>query len=172
LQKLFHISEEPDIKIFNPRPSPQFYGSIKDDVVFAISEKMLHNYLLPRDCPRVAYYKNPDTTEEDRKKFFGEIQADYIINVEENWEERIRYAKLYLYEFPSESFMLLDKTAGYYISYESVIPASVTEMKGVIDELNKRKAGLRFLQNLQKIAEEVKNSTLSYSIIRIKNAKL
>ena len=53
VHRLFHISEEGGIDQFDPRPSPSFFAEIKGDVVFAISGKLLHNYLLPRDCPRV-----------------------------------------------------------------------------------------------------------------------
>ena len=59
--KLYHVSEEPDIEVFEPRPSPQNYESIKGNVVFAVNDIMLHNYLLPRDCPRVTYYAKTDS---------------------------------------------------------------------------------------------------------------
>jgi sulfur relay (sulfurtransferase) DsrC/TusE family protein len=172
MTKLFHISEEPDIKIFQPRPSPQVYDSIKGDVVFAISDKMLHNYLLPRDCPRVTYYVHSNTKEEEKRKFFGESTADYIINVEEGWKEKIEKAFIYKYAMPEDSFSLLDKIAGYYISYESVTPVSVEVVKDVYKELTKRNAELRFLNNLQKLAEDVKKTGLNYSIIRLRNAVL
>lgn len=44
--KLYHISEGEGIEIFEPRPSPQAYHNITKDVVFAITEEMLHNYSL------------------------------------------------------------------------------------------------------------------------------
>ena len=46
---LFHISAEPGIEVFEPRPSQ--YTS--EPVVWAITAERLHNYLVPRDCPRV-----------------------------------------------------------------------------------------------------------------------
>lgn len=165
--KLFHISEEPGIKIFHPRPSPQYYESIKGDVVFAISDNLLHNYLLPRNCPRVTYYKAAHTSEEDIDKFFGESTKDYIINVEEAWKERIQKATLYKYEFEPDNFTLLDETAGYYVSYKSVAPLNVTEIKDVIAEIGKRNAELRFLSELKSIASEVVNSSFKFSIIRM-----
>lgn len=172
MEKLFHISEKPDIKIFHPRPSPQFYDSIKGDVVFAISDKMLHNYLLPRDCPRVTYYINPNTTKIDKENFFGDSKADYIINVEEDWKEKIENIILYKYQFSPETFSLLDETAGYYISYEDTVPVLIEKVKDVYKEFNKRNVEIRFLDNLRKLADDVKNSGLSFSIIRLGNAKL
>lgn len=165
--KLFHISEEPDIKIFHPRLSQQFYESIKGDVVFAISDNLLHNYLLPRNCPRVTYYKAVHTSEEDLNTFFGESTKGYIINVEEVWKERIQKATLYKYEFEPDIFTLLDETAGYYVSSESEAAVNVTEITNVIAEIGKRNAELRFLSELKSIASEVVNSSLKFSIIRM-----
>jgi hypothetical protein len=172
LEKLFHISEEPDIKVFYPRPSPQSYDIIKSDVVFAISDKLLHNYLLPRDCPRVTYYKSTNTSEAEAVKFFGESKADYIMNVELDWKERIDNVVVYKYEMPSENFSMLDETAGYYISYKEIYPEAVNVVRDLYKELETRNVELRFLVNLHEIAENVKNSTLNFSIIRLRNAKL
>lgn len=168
---MFHISEEPGIKIFNPRPSPQFYDSIKGDVVFAISDKLLHNYLMPRDCPRVTYYKGINSSEKDIKRFFGDSKADYIINVESAWKERIRDTKLYKYEFSGENFTLLDETAGYFISYKPEVPAAVTKISDAFGELGKRNIELRFLTEIQDLAKSIGASSLNFSIIRMKNSK-
>lgn len=133
---------------------------------------MLHNYLLPRDCPRVTYYINSNTTERAKKKFFGESKVDYVINVEEHWKEKIENTVLYKYEFSPETFSLIDETAGYFISYEDTVPVFIQEVKDVYKELSKRNVEIRFLTNLRKLADNVKNSGLSFSIIRLGNAKL
>src|SRR5688572_24942286 len=114
--KLYHVSEEPGTEVSEPRPSPQAYANIKSDVVFAITEEMLHNYLLPRGSPRVTYYAKSDSTNEDIEKFIGVTNKKYIMTVEEGWLEKIKQTTLYLYELPAENFTLLDEGAGYYIS--------------------------------------------------------
>ena len=91
--RLFHISEDSWIEIFKPRPSPSHYDSIKADVVFAVSEKLVHNYLLPRDCARVTYYAGINTSNEELNLFFGETKAEFIIVVELGWLERIKPLK-------------------------------------------------------------------------------
>jgi len=171
LERLFHISEEPGIKIFIPRESPQFYKQIKGNVVFAVSDKMLHNYLLPRDCPRVCFYADEKTSERDREKFVGKSLNKNIVNVEERWKETIIKTKIYKYEFSSENFELLDANAGYFISYHFQIPVNVTVVQNLPSELKERKVELRFLPSIIKLAEEASNSTLNYSIIRLRNAK-
>ena len=92
---LFHISEDPGINIFEPRPSPSFFANIQGNAVFAISGQLLHNYLLPRDCPRVTYYASSGTTDNDKEKFMGFSPADHIIAVESGWYQRIKETTLY-----------------------------------------------------------------------------
>ena len=49
--RLFHISEEGNIDEFIPRESKKQWGNEK--YVWAISEEKIHNYLIPRECPRI-----------------------------------------------------------------------------------------------------------------------
>ncbi len=170
--RLFHISEEQGISRFEPRPSPSHFVDIKGDVVFAISDSLLHNYLLPRDCPRVTYYLNAETTAADKGKFKGESNADYIIAVESGWYQRIKETTLYCYEFPVDTFTMIDECAGYFISYEPVVPLSVNPVDDTLAELLSRNVELRFTPSLIKLAESVGRSSLSFSMIRMRNAKV
>lgn len=167
--KLFHISDKSKIKIFEPLPAPFYPGVIRRDVVFAITDALLHNYLLPRDCPRITYYAGRATTPEDRSRFFGYSTARYIVTVESSWLHEIQRAMLYCYEFPSATFSLFDKNAGYYISYKPVVPLAVRPVYNVMDELLKRNVELRFTPEFGGLAEAVANSTLHYSLIRMRN---
>lgn len=167
--KLYHVSEEPGIEVFQPRPSPQQYDNIKKNVVFAISDKMLHNYLLPRNCPRVTFYAKPGSSQSDIDTYLG--TSKYVVTVEESWLEKIKQTTLYLYEFPTDSFTLLDEGAGYYISYEAVKPVSVEMIYNLPDEITKRGAEFRSMESIKELAAEIAESSLQYSIIRIKNAK-
>src|SRR5580693_955232 len=99
--RLFHISEESGIGKFVPRPSPSFFAAITGDVVYAITDKLLHNYLLPRDCPRVTYYANPNSSPEDVGRFLGQSNARFVVAVETGWFARIKDTTLYSYEFPA-----------------------------------------------------------------------
>ncbi|MDP9080721.1 MAG: hypothetical protein M3O71_25170 [Bacteroidota bacterium] len=170
-ERLFHVSEEPGIQEFIPRPSPSFIEGIKGDVVFAIAENLLHNYLLPRDCPRVTYYESSATTPADKEKFMGSTGAGNIIIVESGWHEAIRSATLFCYEFPPEDFLLIDECAGYCISYQPVKPVNVRKIADIVPELLARNVELRFTPSLIEIAEEVSASSLNFSIIRMRNAK-
>ena len=170
--RLFHVSEEAGILIFEPRPSPSFFKAITGDVVFAIDGKLLHNYLLPRDCPRVTYHAAPATTVADKEKFIGSSSADHIIPVESGWYQRIKETTLYCYEFLADDFIIIDECAGYYVSYQPVIPLSVTPVTDIIAELLSRNIELRLTPSLIRLADAVSTSSLHFSNIRMRNAKV
>jgi hypothetical protein len=157
--------------LFEPRPSPSYFECIKGSVVFAISYKLLHNYLFPRDCPRVSYYINGNTSQFDKEKFFGQTSADFVIAIEAAWFKTIQQTKLYCYEMPTADFILLDDCAGYYISYKTVTPLFVQAIPDTFEELFKRNIELRILPSLSKLADEIVSSSLSFSLIRMRNAK-
>ena len=170
VHRLFHISEEGGIDQFDPRPSPSFFAEIKGDVVFAISGKLLHNYLLPRDCPRVTYYAGPATSPEDRQRFLGQSRATHVVAIEAGWFQRVNATTLYCYEFSADHFMCLDEVAGYYISYEPEIPVSRRRIDDILGELLKEDVELRILPELWTLAGAVKESSLCFSLIRMRNA--
>lgn len=168
--KVFYVSEEEGITIFNPRPSPSYFDDITGDVVFGISEKLLHNYPLPRDCPRVTYYAGAGTTTADRKKFL-QTSVHFIIAIEAAWLSAIRQTPLYCYEFDRNSFGILDECAGYYVSYKAAKPIACRCIENPFEELLQRKnLELRIEAELWDLANEVEKSTLNYSFIRMRNA--
>lgn len=168
--KLYHVSEEAGIEIFYPKPSPQFYKNTEGDVVFAINDTMLHNYLLPRQCPRVTFYAKPESAGSDIEKFIGIPQHKFVITVEDRWSEKIKQTMLYLYKLPDESFSILDEGAGYYVSYKPVKPVYIITVNDILTELDRRNAELRFIPSIKALADEISKSSLQFSIIRLKNA--
>jgi hypothetical protein len=169
--RLFHISEQPGISIFTPRPSPSHFENITGSVVFAISDQLLHNYLLPRDCPRVTFYAGTNTTDADKQKFIGNTTSNHVVAVESGWYQQIKETTLYCYEFLSDDFMLIDECAGYYVSYKPVVPIAVTVIDDIMAALLNRDIELRFMPSLIDIADATRNSSLQFSLIRMRNAK-
>ena len=162
---LFHISEEPGIEIFEPRPSDY----TAEPVVWAITPDRLHNYLVPRDCPRVTYYTGPATSDADVERFLGSSRA--VVAVESGWFERLRSQRLYCYQLPPDTFECLDECAGYFVSRVAVAPARIEVIDNAIAELLKRGVELRFVPDLWPLRDAVVASTLQFSIIRMRNAK-
>ncbi|WP_183563676.1 DUF6886 family protein [Mucilaginibacter sp. SP1R1] len=170
IHRLFHISENPGIGIFEPRVSPSHFDNITGDVVFAISNSLLHNYLLPRDCPRVTYYPAENTTADDKQRFMGNTTAGHIIAVESGWYQRIKQTTLYCYELPVDDFVLIDACAGYYVSCKPVLPIAETPVHDMMAELLNRNIELRFMPSLGELATAIAASSLNFSLIRMRNA--
>ncbi|MCC3371774.1 DUF6886 family protein [Cohnella sp. REN36] len=169
--RLYHMSEEPDIVRFVPRPPP----SRPEDapVVWAIDEAHLVHYLFPRDCPRVIYADSDAVSEEDRSRFFSMSAARKIIAVERAWYERIRDGALYQYRFASEGFVCADAIAGYYTTTEPVEPVSVARVDRLLDRIVAADCELRFTPSLFPLRDAILASTLTdFSIIRFRNAGL
>jgi hypothetical protein len=161
---LFHVSGEPGITRFEPRES-QF---TEDLVVWAIDKAHLRNYLFPRDCPRVTYCAGPDTTSADAARFLGECAA--VVAFEAAWLDRIRETTLCCYHLPDASFACLDQDAGYYVSREKVSPVRVDLIEDALAALAATGCEIRMLPSLWPLYDDVVASTLSYSIIRMRNA--
>jgi hypothetical protein len=161
---LFHVSEEPGIERFEPRPSPCADGS----VVWAIDADRLRNYLLPRECPRVTYYAGRGTTAADVERFLGPSPA--VIAVESAWLERLRSCRLYCYHLPPETFGCIDECAGYFVSRRPVVPTQVEVVDDLLAALLGRGVELRFVPDLWPLRDAVVSSTLRFSLIRMRNA--
>ncbi|MCI1593658.1 DUF6886 family protein [Heyndrickxia oleronia] len=165
---LFHFSEEPNIRVFSPRPSAAFPELAP--AVWAIDREHASHYYFPRDCPRVIYSKGACTEVSDIEKFFSDTNAEKIIVVENQWLEQIRNTTLYVYSFSEEGFELFDQTAGYYVSHEKVVPEKIEPLTDLIEKIVNEKVELRFTPDLHPIRNRVIGSTLDFSVIRFKNA--
>ncbi|WP_137150357.1 DUF6886 family protein [Devosia sp. FKR38] len=161
---LFHISEDPAIPLFVPRPS----AYTAEPVVWAITPERLVNYLLPRDCPRVCFWARADSTMGDRQTLLGQDAA--VIAIEAGWFERVQQASLYCYSMPPEGFVELDANAGYWVSTSPVWPIATTVMTDLPDQIARRGASLRVLPHLGPLQADVAASSLGFSMIRMRNA--
>jgi hypothetical protein len=161
---LYHVSEQPGIERFEPRLAP----GLDHPAVWAVHANRLRNYLLPRDCPRVTFFADANTTPQDKERFLGASPA--VIAIESAWLQRIRQARLYCYVLPQDSFHLVDEGAGYYRSLHPVTPQRVEIIDDLLNALIAQTVELRILPNLWALSDAVAASTLGYSIIRMRNA--
>lgn len=168
--RLFHVSEEADIKVFIPRKPARDDLDKTKKYVWAITEKCLPNFLVPRDCPRAAYHVSEQTTKEDILSFFS-AASRHVVAIEHEWYRRVAKTILYLYEFDTSNFYLQDECAGYYISESTETPVSVTKIDDTFDELIKRSVEIRIIDELWTLGEDVQKSTLNWSLCRMRNAK-
>lgn len=78
---------------------------------------------------------------------------------------------LYLYEFNPTDFVLQDAVAGYYVATETQYPIKKDALTDLFEELFKRNVEVRITDNLPEIAEQVKSSTLKWSLCKMQNCR-
>jgi hypothetical protein len=140
-------------------------------MVWAIDWDHLHNYLLPRDCPRVTFFPTEDSDSKDVEKLMGGTSAKHVVAIETCWLPKIQKECLYQYEFGPSSFTSVDQVAGYYVSREPVTPIAETKIDDILAALLEHDVELRIMSSLWKLREAVIGSTLGYSIIRMHKAQ-
>ncbi|MBQ6863867.1 MAG: hypothetical protein IJO14_06490 [Clostridia bacterium] len=170
--RLCHVSEEENIEIFHPRIPDRNDLDKTVGLVWAIDEQRLPNFLTPRDCPRVTYHIGKNTSESDKDRFFTSSTVNHVVVIEHDWFDRMRNTTLYLYEFDPSDFELQDEIAGYYVAKTAQMPIAKYKIDDLFAELTARNIEIRITDNLWKIADEVRSSTLNWSLCRMGNAKL
>jgi hypothetical protein len=169
--RLFHVSDRDGIACFEPRPPPSLDAGVSDEVVWAIEARLLANYLLPRDCPRVTFHATATTTPADVARFFAAGQPRHVVAIEEAWAERVCAAELRLYEFPPEKFTLADANAAYWVSREPVVPTLETGVADLPAAIGANGAEFRTVPSLWPLRDAVFASTLGFSFIRMRHAQ-
>jgi hypothetical protein len=137
--------------------------------VWAVAESHLVNYLTPRDCPRIAYRAGAATTADDRDRFL--LGANVVVALESVWLERLRRARLFVYEMPPASFEAALPEAGYWISRTGVTPLGCETKTDLVAALIAAGAEVRLLQDFWPLADAVAGSSLEFSILRRRNAR-
>ncbi len=167
---LYHVSENPNIECFEPRLPPRSGVGPVEPVVWAIDEEHVHNYLLPRDCPRVTFYALPISAPADVERLLTGTSARFVVAIEARWLPVVQRTQLYQYDLPPDTFEVHDADAGYFVSREAVSPRGVTPITDVLTELTRRDVELRVTPSLWPLHDAVVASTLQFSIIRMRNA--
>ena len=117
--RLFHISEESNIGVFEPRTPTREDLDESVPLVWAVDEHRLPNFLVPRNCPRVTYHVGANTLQEDIDNYFSSPGIRHVVIIESKWFETMKNTTLFLYEFKLDDFKLQDAIAGYYVSIKT-----------------------------------------------------
>jgi hypothetical protein len=166
---LYHFSEDSAIRLFEPHVAPTSVES--EPFVWAIDEWHAPMYYLPRDCPRACFWPGPQTTAEDRERWFGGIDARMVIAVETEWLPAIRSTRLYRYTMPEATFRSNDDTAGHWVSQEAVAPLAVEPVGDLLSALLAAGVELRITPRLVEMWKLVIESSLEFSGTRLRNAR-
>ena len=119
--KLWHVSEPPEITVFEPRAPSNVDAGVSYPCVWAVADSHLVGYLLPRECPRIAVRYQPHATQADIARFLGRGN-ELALFIEASWHRRVVSTVLWLCELPPQTFVRVDANAGYFVSSEAVIP--------------------------------------------------
>jgi hypothetical protein len=162
--RLFHVSETAGIARFEPRPNYRVAG----EMVWAVDDAHLVNFLTPRDCPRITYRAGPRTTAEDARRFLA--GARRVVAFEADWLARVRTCALHVYELPPATFEPELAEAGYWISRQAVAPVAVRTEHDLLAALAAAGAEVRILQAFWPLCDAVAGSSLEFSIIHKEGA--
>jgi hypothetical protein len=166
--ELLHFSEDPTITLFMPRVAATARES--RPYVWAVDFAQAPSYWFPRDCPRVLTWRSASTTSIDRHRFLGTSWRVHAI--EHAWLRRLLATVLYAYRFDSSQFTPFGSPEPHaYVSTVPVRPLGPPEPVGpLLDAHAAAGIELRLLGNLWPYWNEVLQSTLGFSGIRLRNA--
>ena len=157
---LWHVSEDDSIDRFEPR----------DGMVWAIGTRLLPLYWFPRECPRATFWAEAGTTESDVERFLGGDRARRVHVVEPGWLERMRTARVLAYRMPEETFVENDDR--FWISAETVEPLELVELGDLVAKHEAAGIALDTREDLVGFWDEVAASSLGFSGIRLRNARM
>ena len=169
--KLYHVSEDPDIRVFEPRVPTRSDMAGGEGLVWAVNETGLPNYLVPRNCPRVTWHAGPDTTLDDMQLYLSSPTCRHVVAIEAKWFSVMQKTTLYLYEFYPDDFSLQDRVAGYYTSRVWQKPCTMHVIDNLFEELWKRNVELRVVDNLWALRDIISETSFDWSMIRMQMAQ-
>ena len=165
---LSHFSEDRTIARFVPR-SPLARPEV-EPLVWAIDDWHAPLYFFPRDCPRVCFWPLPTTTPEDHARFFATVPGRMVIAIESAWLERLRAVCLFRYRVPEETFTDIHDH-GVHVSREPVVPLGVAPVGDLLAALVDAGVELRITPSLVPLGRTIMQTTLHFSLIRMRNAR-
>ena len=168
--RLYHVSEDPNIAIFHPRPPKNEDLDPSVGLVWAVEEESLPFLLTPRDCPRVSYRPGAKTIRQDREQYFSSSGSAFVLIIEQGWLEKLQNTTLYLYEFDPADFALQYEVAGYYAAKTAQTPIACHVITDIMGELFRRNVEVRVVDNLWEMADRVQNSTVEWVLSRMRLA--
>lgn len=164
---LWHVSENPSIERFAPHVSAT--AELDEPLVWAIDTRHLPLYWFPRDCPRGTFWATAATLPADAERLLGD--SSRVHAVEESWLERMRTTAVFAYRLPEASFEPHPEVGGYWISREPVAPLEIGPLGDLVALHDYARIELRVVPNLWPLWNDVVDSTLEYSGMRLRNAQ-
>ena len=171
--EVLHFSEDPTITRFVPHVVPG--SGTTAPYVWAVDRRNAPSYWFPRQCPRAMAWVRDRTTAADRDRIIGAGCGERIHAIEYAWLPTMRTAMLYAYRFADDPFRYVsspDAEPHALVATEPVTPLGPPEPVGnLIDCHAAAGIQLRLLDNLWSFWDQVIESTVGFSGIRLRNAQ-
>jgi len=164
---LWHVSEDDSISRFAPRRTPT--AGLDKLLVWAVDTRHLPLYWFPREHPRATFWANSGTTDADVVRFLGGDRALRSHVVEPGSFPAMRRTRVVAYRLPDETFEEWDR---FWVSRETVEPLELVELGDLVDLHEAAGIRLRSAGDLSALWQDVIASTLDYSGIRLRNARM
>jgi hypothetical protein len=157
--ELWHFSEDPSLGRFAPR----------DGKVWAIDGPHSWLYWFPRDCPRACFWAIETSTDDDVDRWLDGDRERRVAVIETAWLERMRAVRLYAYRMPPEPFDVVEDDR-FYIASTRVDALERVELGDLLTRHAEAGNELRISPSLYPLWDEVTETTLDFSGIRLRNA--
>lgn len=164
---LWHVSENDSIQRFEPRSNPE-HDSV-EPLVWAVDSAHAPAYWFPRECPRGTYWAVRDTSDEDVDRLLLGDRSLRVHLLQADCLRAIRSARIVVYRLPPETFEPYARAAGYWVSREPVVPLEVVEVGDLLEKHAEAGIELRIVPRLWPIWQQVIDSTVEFSGIRLRN---
>jgi hypothetical protein len=165
LNELWHVSEDPKIEVFHPHQNE--LHALHEPLVWAVDSHYQWLYWFPRQCPRACFEANDKTADEDIERWLDGDRTRRVAVIETGWLEHFRSARVYAYRLPPDTFEPWDK---FFVSRETVVPLEVVELDDLLARHAEAGNELRIAPALHPLWDEVIETTLDFSGIRLRNA--
>jgi hypothetical protein len=159
VSELWHFSEDPSLGHFAPR----------DGKVWAIDGPHSWLYWFPRECPRACFWAADTTTDDDVERWLDGDRERRVAVIETAWLERMRAARLYAYRMPPEPFDVVEDDR-FYIASSPVDAIERVELGDLLTRHAEAGNELRISPSLYPLWDDVIETTLDFSGIRLRNA--
>jgi hypothetical protein len=164
---LWHVSEDDSIRRFEPHRAPT--STLEEKVVWANDTRHLPLYWFPRGCPRATFWAVPTTSDDDVRRLLDGDRQRRVHVVEPEWLEPMRATRVVAYRLPEKTFERWDR---FWISRVPVEPIEIVDLGDLVARHEQAGIELRLEPDLLRLWDDVIGSSLDYSGIRLRNARM
>jgi hypothetical protein len=165
---VYHYSEDGSIRRFAPHVSPT--NPSQPAAVWAIDAAHSPLYWFPRNCPRISVWADDVEQQLRLTELFG-TESHRVCAAESGWLEQVRDARLFRYVFDAAPFEPWAEADGQYVAFEVVQPERVEQIDDVLALHAAAEVELRFTPRLGALMDDILQSGLPFSFVRIRDAR-